>query len=44
MFKKLIEKNYWVYCAVEAYKAFCIGAMTAYLILWALVSLVRLFF
>jgi hypothetical protein len=42
MIKKL-KDNYWFQCAVEAYKSFCIGATTAYLGLWALISLFRLF-
>jgi len=40
MFKKLKE-NFWFYCAIESYKGFCVGATTAYLGLWALISIVR---
>jgi len=42
MIKKL-KDNYWVHCAVEAYKGFCIGATTIYLGLWTIVSIIRLF-
>jgi hypothetical protein len=43
MLKNLKENNYWVYCAIETYKGFCVGATTAYLGLWALISLIRFF-